>query len=61
MNAEIGFARDQLGAPTERLTLEVQGRSSTEHSMLQSFARRLGFSYDPCSGVMYIEEPVKPV
>lgn len=64
MKAEIGFYRDWsddrsqgYGQLTDRLELVVQGQSSTEHTMLMTFAKRMGLNYDPSSGEMRIGEP----
>lgn len=66
MKAEIGFARDWGadgrgdGRLTERLRLTITAGSESEGSMLQTFAKRMGLTYDPCSGQAFIEEPAKP-
>jgi hypothetical protein len=68
MRAEVGFVRDWgddqspgYGRLTDRLEIIVSGQSSTEHTMLATFAKRLGFSYDPSSGAMTIQEPAPAI
>lgn len=51
MKAEIGFVQG-----SERLQMVVTPRSSTEETLLQAFAKRMGWRYSEF-GQLHITEP----
>lgn len=68
MKAEIGFhfeyetANDSgvyTGVLTNRFEMRVTARSTSEWTLLEMFAKRMGLAYDATCGTLTIVEPAQ--